>query len=168
MKEAEEWLRLPISYHAKKSWAQTLAINKKKGIFKLEVWEAATSSENWQTDIRSLLCQSHFTCTLGEQDWIQIVLFGPHPARVEASLIFISNCNFLQQTWLPQRENSDAIPLLLARQLPSLPPCPDYMQESTTLYEPWQYLLTGYFVPPSHQVFFPSKELPLFQAFWPI
>lgn len=54
MKEAEELLRLSISYHAKKSWAQTLAVNKKKSIFKLEIWEPATGLEIWQTDIKSL------------------------------------------------------------------------------------------------------------------
>lgn len=51
MKEAEKLLRSSISYHSKKSWAQTLAVNEKKGIFKLQVWEPATSLENWQTDI---------------------------------------------------------------------------------------------------------------------
>lgn len=58
MKEAEKLLRLSISFRAKKSWAQTLAINKKKGIFKAEVREPATSLENWQTGIKSLLSQS--------------------------------------------------------------------------------------------------------------
>lgn len=176
MKEAEKLLRLSISFRAKKSWAQTLAINKKKGIFKVEVREPATSLENWQTGIKSLLSQSLHL-------YIWRTGLNPNLYCLDLTQCKLKYHWFLFQivisfSGLSQRENSfpkrklcpGAIPLLLVEQFPvsSLRGCPDYMQGSTTLCESWQYLLTRYFVPPSHQVFFLRKELPSFQAFWPM